>query len=95
MLMGFTTACYVLDPTNVKKSGISSANFKKIIFSNSLLATEDILVAKTFTYFIHTTVTTKILISDISHCIYFSSVKLASKDETQTALFKDPVRTAL
>jgi len=29
MLMGFKAACYVLDPTNIKKSGISSANLKK------------------------------------------------------------------
>jgi len=32
MLMGFTAACYVLDPTNTKKSGISSVNFKKFFF---------------------------------------------------------------
>ena len=76
MLMGFTAACYVLDPTNIKKSGIYSTNFKKILFSNSLLTTEDISTAKTFSYFMHTTVTTKIIISQISHCMYFLSVKL-------------------
>jgi hypothetical protein len=61
MLMGFTAACYVLDPTNIKKRGIYSTNLKKILFFKSLLTTEDISAAKSFTYFMHTTVTTKIL----------------------------------
>ena len=78
MLMGFKAACYVLDPTNMKKKRVEYLPpiSKTFNFPTPYFATEGTSVDNTFTYFIHTNVVTEIATLQLSqtHVLSFCYV---------------------